>query len=44
MYFVIDDRETKSCVLAHSEKFLNRLFYMLISVLRYRGTTSLTHL
>jgi predicted RNA-binding protein Jag len=44
MYFVIDNKETKSCVLAHSGKFLNSLFYMLISVLHYRGTTSFTHL
>lgn len=42
-YFIIDDKETKSCFLAHSGKFLNSLFYMLISVLRYRGTASLTH-
>ena len=44
MYFIIDDKETKFCVLAHSGTFLNSLFNMLISVLRYRGTTSLTHL
>jgi hypothetical protein len=42
MYFIRDDKETKSCVLAHSGKFLNSLFCMLISVLRYRGTKSLT--
>jgi hypothetical protein len=44
MYFIIDDKETKFCVLAHSGKFLNSLFYMLISILRFRGTTILTRL
>jgi hypothetical protein len=28
MYFIKDDKETKSCVLALSGKFLNSLFYM----------------
>lgn len=45
MYFIVYDKETKYAVLLpRVEKVLNGLFYVLISLLRYRVSKILTYL